>query len=111
MTIKQTKYKTIEIKEFPLIYDKEDIFNKISNFSQAIKDRNKLIHQYCLSKVGTNYVSLDFPKRLSVKNSSLPFSLIHIDCNYYAHDRKSRVSVSKGDYDDYIYTFYQILIE
>lgn len=108
--IKLYKYKTIEIKEFPLIFDQEDIFNEFSNYLQAIKDRNEEIHQYCLSKVGTNYISLDFPKRLIEKNSSLSSSYIQVDCNYYAHDGKSRVVVSKGDYEDCIYTFYQIAI-
>lgn len=102
------KYKTIETKEFPLIYDKTDIFSEVSNFSQAIRDRNKQIHQYCLSKVGTNYTSRDFPKRLSVENSFSPFSLIRVDCIYYSHDNSVRVVVSTDDYDNCIYAFYQI---
>ncbi len=106
--IKLPKYKTIEIKEFPLIYDKKDVFHEIANFSQAIRDRNKEIHQYCLSKVGTNYISRDFPKRLSVKNSFSPFSSIRVDCIYYSHDNNVRVVVSTDDYEDCIYAFYQI---
>lgn len=101
------KYKTIEIKEFPLIFDHSDPIFEYKAYSIAQDDREKQIREYAISKVGTNYIIRDFPNRLSMTNSSLPFSSIRIDCIYYSHDNNVRVAVSIDDYGDCVYVICQ----
>ena len=105
------KYKTIEVKEFPLCPNYSgDPFSEYKEYCQAIEQREKDVYNYYAEKLGAKRFICDYPKRTTVIINGKR-AYFHISTAHYSADTKYRVLISNNDINDDITVIFQTAIE
>lgn len=108
--MKLPNYKTIEQLIFPLEFSHGDIFDELDDFITALHTRDKNIHNFCILKVGKDYIVRDYPKKLKINDDSNFISFMRIENVYYSKNYQSRVLISNEDMYNSITVIYQTAV-
>lgn len=105
--IELPKYKTIKIKELELKPNYSgDSFAEKEEFYAALKKQEKEINDYCIKKLGENYIQLEYPKRANIKIDGR-LRYFHIKEAFYSHNYLCRILISEDKIFSEITLIYQ----